>query len=85
MDLWNLERGTLEKNNNKNKIFYCVKTKNNPANQYLNKYIHKAVKENINLKNNLERIPYVLLPKVNVNISLAKFKKENTALIVYKI
>lgn len=36
----------------------------------------------------MERILYVLLPwitKVNVNVSLPKFKTENTALIVYKI
>lgn len=63
------------------------KTKNNPENQYLNKYIHKAVKENINLKNILKRKPYILPPwitKFNVNLSIAKFKKENKASIFYK-
>ncbi|KAL4148382.1 hypothetical protein QTP88_002640 [Uroleucon formosanum] len=71
-------------------LLYCSKTKrniNNPAIKAINAYIQEAEKENIKINNILERKPYNFPPwntTFNVNLTLTKFKKENTMPFIYK-
>ncbi|KAL4096826.1 hypothetical protein QTP88_021709 [Uroleucon formosanum] len=71
-------------------LLYCAKTKrniNNPAIKAINAYIQEAEKENIKINNILERKPYNFPPwntTFNVNLTLTKFKKENTMPFIYK-